>query len=195
MTKTQVRKQALENRDAMDAIWRQQASMEIHSRIVQSKEYREADKILSYASFRSEVDTQELNQRIIEDGKRLYLPKTYPREHKMIFFPVRDLANLQPGYQGIMEPEESETEIFQDFGDGKYQHILMLMPGAAFDESGNRMGYGGGYYDRYLARKESYVVTLFLAFEEQGVEEVPTEFYDKKPDGIVTQTRWIQINK
>ena len=89
---------------------------------------------------RSEVETTEINRKIRESGKALYLPKTYADRKEMAFYRVYSDADLIPGYQGILEPQEKEpfTEKLVSL---KPEKVLMLMPGAAFDDKGNRIGY------------------------------------------------------
>ncbi len=191
MTKKQeVRKQALMTRDALSAEFREVQSAKIVERILQDDRYRKAKIILSYVAFRSEVETEELNRQVLVDGKQLYLPKTYVDKKEMRFFQVKDLTKLEAGYQGIREPQETEelTLLFESSNMEK-EDVFMIMPGVAFDEAGNRMGYGGGYYDRYLTQYGSRMISALLAFEEQKVEEIPTESCDVQPEIIVTQER------
>ena len=131
-----------------------------------------------------------MNQKIRESGKSLYLPKTYADRKEMAFYRVYSDADLIPGYQGILEPQEKEpfTEKLVSL---KPEKVLMLMPGAAFDDKGNRIGYGGGYYDRYL-ESHPQLHTLALAFDMQVLFEVPAEEQDIKPQLLVTETNMYQ---
>lgn len=186
MKKSEVRRQALLKRDAIPFADREQWSGEIQQRVRNHPWYREADIVLSYAAFRSEVSTKEINQWILEDGKQLFLPKTFADRQVMEFYRVCDLHELSAGYQGILEPPEREALVQQNLPCDRSRG-LMLMPGAAFDREGNRIGYGGGYYDRYLAAVgENACRTMLLAFSEQKVEQIDVEKYDRKPDMIMT---------
>lgn len=187
--KKEVRRRALDVRNSLEQSWRAEQSQKIVQRLQQSEQYERAEIILSYSSIRSEVETQALNEMILEQGKKLCLPRTYVEERRMSFYPVEDLSKLKKGYQDILEPEETVPfeRQFEQYANQEKQKILMLMPGVAFDTGGERMGYGGGYYDRYLSQYGIYMTSIFLAFEEQKVQRIPAESYDRKPDMILTQ--------
>ena len=147
-------------------------------------EYKSADIVLSYASFRSEVITDSINQRIIDDGKELFLPKTYKESGEMIFYEVSSLDSLKSGYMGIREPAPDDSFRFSPSDN----NILIIMPGVAYDDEGNRLGYGGGYYDRFLSSYPDLIShTIMLAFSEQFVELIPTENTDIKPSMIISE--------
>ena len=186
MTKKEMRKKMLFLRDSLSEKERKEKSGEIAKRLFTLEEFQKADVVLSYQSFRSEVETTEINRKIRESGKALYLPKTYADRKEMAFYRVYSDADLIPGYQGILEPQEKEpfTEKLVSL---KPEKVLMLMPGAAFDDKGNRIGYGGGYYDRYL-ESHPQLHTLALAFDMQVLFEVPAEEQDIKPQLLVTET-------
>jgi 5-formyltetrahydrofolate cyclo-ligase len=166
-----------------------ETAKEIQNRILDSEMYRKADVILSYSAIRSEVETELFHRMVLAQGKSLYLPKTYPNQKRMSFYRVTDLARLQSGYQGILEPpEEGAAEVFwKQKKENQKEKILMIMPGAAFDDRGNRLGYGGGYYDRYLSEYGECFTTVLIAFEEQKTARIPEESCDIKPDYILTQ--------
>ena len=149
MTKKEMRKKMLSLRDSLSEKERREKSRVIAKRLFTLEEFQKAEVVLSYQSFRSEVETTEMNQKIRESGKSLYLPKTYADRKEMAFYRVYSDADLIPGYQGILEPQEKEP-FTEELVSLKPEKVLMLMPGAAFDDKGNRIGYGGGYYDRYL---------------------------------------------
>lgn len=201
ISKQKVRGKVLEHRDGLDPAWRLENSRSIVKKVLDSELYKRAEIILSYSSIRSEVETDFLNRTVLEHGKQLYLPKTDFLKKQMHFYPVEDLSLLHEGYQGILEPEEAMPleDLFseekenldgKETSDGRF---LMVMPGAGFDENGNRMGYGGGYYDRYLRRYREYLTSLFIAFYEQKMPFIPTESFDRKPDYIMTQRGLLEI--
>ena len=189
MNKSDIRKNALAARDKLSVDDRCNKSSTILNKILNSKQYLNSDIVLSYCSFRSEVNTAALNESILRDGKRLFLPKTYSEEKVMRFYEVTDLSSLNPGYMGIMEPTggvDFESLDLEDlFGSNLPKRVLMLLPGVAFDNQGNRIGYGGGYYDRFLEQYGSYMMKYMLAFEEQRVEIIPGEEFDIEVDGVV----------
>ncbi len=183
--KKELRKLALWQRDAVPQQIRAVWSQEIQDKVRESLWYREADIVLSYSSFRSEVKTDQINKWVLEDKKRLYLPKTYPCRHEMAYYRVEDLSCMESGYQGIQEPLEG---IPWNPGERDMDAtVLMLMPGAAFDQHGNRIGYGGGYYDRYLGSYGDGIShKIMLAFTIQQVSDIPVEECDIPPDQIIT---------
>ncbi|MBO5485430.1 MAG: 5-formyltetrahydrofolate cyclo-ligase [Eubacterium sp.] len=183
MDKKTQRGYVLKRRDSLTERERKQWSVEITEQVKKSPFYIQAECVLSYASFRSEVETERLNNAIIQDGKKLYLPKTYPDTGEMKFFRVRSMDFLQKGYQGISEPQEN-GESFEEVVDGK---ALMIMPGVAFDTYGNRLGYGGGYYDRYLEKFGEHITCrVMLAYQIQKEQEIICNHLDKKPDYIIS---------
>lgn len=187
--KDEARRRALAVRDALSSEYRKLHSGAIMEDVLQSGQYERARIILSYASFRSEVDTDSLNRETLIRGKELYLPRTYAGEKRMSFYPVRDLSKLSSGYQGILEPQETvsfERRTEEEHFFAK-EEVLMIMPGVAFDERGFRMGYGGGYYDRYLFQYGTGITSMLVAFEEQRVSLLPTDEFDVKPDLIYSR--------
>ncbi len=207
MDKKEIRKQMISRRDAIGESERVELSARIAERLFAMNEYKNAGTVLTYASFRSEVATDEINRRIIADGKKLYLPKTYVKEGILRFFLVTDLnADMVSGAMGIMEPREEADRLYagkihgqggetNDAGtervpvDGEPEEgTLVIMPGVAFDADGNRMGYGGGFYDRFLAQStELREHTVMLAYCAQKADRLPTEVTDIRPKLILTE--------
>lgn len=197
ISKEKVRKKAVETRDSLEEESRQQKSEEIVRQILKTEWFKQADVILSYHAFRSEVEVDALNQAVLAQGKKLYLPKTYVKEKQIRFFEIRDLSKLKRGYQKIWEPTGEEPEFSFEKLQAEQKKALMIMPGTAYDARGYRMGYGGGYYDRYLNTherqwKEAEFKTMFVAFSEQRMILVPRERCDVKPDCIVTEKEIIE---
>jgi 5-formyltetrahydrofolate cyclo-ligase len=197
ISKEKVRKKAVETRDSIDEESRQQKSEEIAKKILEADWFKEADIVLSYHAFRSEVEVDALNRAVLTQGKKLYLPKTYVKEKQIRFFEITDLSKLKRGYQKIWEPTGEEPEFsFETVKEGQ-KKVLMIMPGTAYDARGYRMGYGGGYYDRYLNAHEAEwkmidFMTVFAAFSEQKMILIPGERCDVKPDVIVTEKEIMQ---
>lgn len=197
ISKEKVRKKAVETRDSIDEESRQQKSEEIAKKILEADWFKEADIVLSYHAFRSEVEVDALNRAVLTQGKKLYLPKTYVKEKQIRFFEITDLSKLKRGYQKIWEPTGEEPEFSFDTVKEEQKKVLMIMPGTAYDARGYRMGYGGGYYDRYLnAHEEEWkmidFMTAFAAFSEQKMILIPGERCDVKPDVIVTEKEIMQ---
>ncbi len=188
ISKEKIRRQALKERNAMEEKWRLENSQAVLNQVRASEPYRRAKIVLSYCSVRSEVETGTLNEAALRDGKRLYLPRVNEREKTMSFHEADDLKKLHKGPYGIPEPEEAEAlEPVLEAGEFTREEVLMIMPCVTFDGKGNRMGYGGGFYDRYLSQYGGFLTTLMIAFKEQQSFIVPTERNDVKPDYLMTQ--------
>ncbi len=188
ISKEKVRRRALEARDALTEERRLETSRIIVENLLASEWYRQSEILLSYCSIRSEVDTRELNQRILADRKQLFLPRTEAEEKTMCFYKVEDLKKLKKGNFGVPEPRGSEAvEQVMESGAYSKEKILMVMPGVAFDEKGYRLGYGGGFYDRYLQRYGTMLTSVMIAFTEQETWIIPAEPCDVKPEHMITQ--------
>ena len=153
-----------------------QESILIADRLMASEYFARAKCIFCYASIFGEVETVYLMQKILERGKQLALPRVSGKE--MAVYQVEDITMLQPGYMQIPEPAVGSKMAVPTATD------LILMPGLAFDEERHRIGYGGGYYDRYLS-KHPYGVKAALAFSFQIMEQLEYEPTDIIPDMIV----------
>ena len=160
-------------------------SEEIANQLYETEEYQSARIVYTYFSYNQEVNTKNIILHALAHGKKVALPKVV--KDKIEFYYINKLEDVQIGYQGIYEPtselQANETE------------ILMLMPGLAFDCKGNRMGYGGGYYDKYLLEKESSIqVKIALAYDFQVIDHVNVEPHDQKVDRIITESRLIRCS-
>ncbi|MCR4635939.1 MAG: 5-formyltetrahydrofolate cyclo-ligase [Butyrivibrio sp.] len=200
MDKQDYRKAALARRDAIPEIDRERYSRMIIDKLLESKELNGADSVLVYCSYLSEVDTHVLIERLLYKGKRVYCPKvTDPKNGIMEFYEVRGMKDLTEGYHGIPEPVTTDRyvtgealhDLDSNHTDMLHTDTLMILPGVAFDRDCNRIGYRGGFYDRYIPRiPGAYLIAL--AFEEQISEDIfPMESHDIKPDAIYTQARII----
>ena len=185
-TKTEVRARALALRDRIPADERMRCSEKIVKNLTEHVCYREAQALLTYVSFRSEADTVSLIERALADRKAVFAPRVAGRE--MDFFRIKTLSDLEEGYHGILEPQNHIKEVYDPFM-GK---AIMCMPGAAFDRAHHRIGYGGGYYDRYLSKLSQHakdtICTAALAYNCQILQEIPWDSHDICPKWIVTET-------
>ena len=137
--------------------------------------YKNAKSIYGYLPYNQEVRTVEMLKTAIADGKRVAVPKCYGEEMRFIW--MEDLDAVAPGYANIPEPIADEP-IADD------TTALVLMPGLAFDPQGHRIGYGGGFYDRFLAEEPNHP-TLALCYGFQMVEHLETESFDIPVDQVV----------
>ena len=157
-------------------------SREIEERLFSLPEFRSARVVLFFASFRSEVDTGPMVRRALTGGKRVVLPKVQGRE--LALYEIVDWdKDVSPGAWDIPEPHENRPIRLDELD-------LIIVPGAAFDEHGNRAGYGAGFYDKLLSAFTK--TTVALAFEVQIVPQVPVEPHDIPIRKIVTEKRAIE---
>ncbi len=177
-----LRKRMLQLRDAMDPEERVKKSKQIMQAFLDSAWYVECERVFCYVSFRSEVDTQELIKRMLLDGKRVAVPRVEGKE--MNFYEIHDLADCEPGSYGILEPKnDGKSVIPAKIGKNT---DLMIVPGSCFTTRCDRIGYGGGFYDRFLAKHPIETVGFF--FDCQKADMIPCNEYDKKLDHIITET-------
>ncbi len=154
-------------------------SGEVLRRFLSLSEYREADVIYAYMDCKHEVETRDLIRKAWSEGKRVAVPRVLGE--RMRFYYISSFEeDLEDGYFGIREPREKDP--------AEEENALLLMPGVAFDEERHRVGYGGGFYDRFLEEHPG-LVTVALAFEFQIRKQVPFEPFDIRPGKIVTERR------
>lgn len=147
--------------------------------------YKNAEAVLVYMDYRSEVITTGLVEELLADpSKRVFAPRVLGMN--INFYEIQTLEELEPGYQGIREPVQNEEKMFTH-ALLKELKSLILIPGAVFDRQRGRMGYGKGFYDRFLA---DYIELsgAALAFECQIAKNVPMEDHDIRPGIIVTES-------
>ena len=151
------------------------ASRRLGELFFQTKQYQEARTIYFYLPYNQEVRTVPMLEQALKDGKKVAVPKCYGDEMKFIY--LDDLSQVAPGYCNIPEPIADEPVAEDDTA-------LVLMPGLAFTKNGDRMGYGGGYYDKFLAKEPNHP-TVALCYSFQMVESLPTAEYDIPVDCVL----------
>lgn len=197
-SKKEIRRKILTLRDNLSCAERERAKVLLTERILGHQWFYRSDILLGFASYGSEIDTGEILQEALRLGKRVYLPKIVAEAApdggekdngrlKMVFLRVHSLAELKPGYRGIPEPACHEasgecTEVFEYQAENNGR-TLMLMPGVAFDGYRNRIGYGKGFYDRFLADRPGLQNrTIAVGFSCQMWEkEIVCGEHDIKP--------------
>lgn len=140
-----------------------------------SEAYRNAKTVYGYLPYNQEVRTVPMLERALLDGKRVAVPKCYGDEMRFIY--MDDLSAVEKGYAGIPEPV-ADGPVADD------PTALVLMPGLAFDPQGHRIGYGGGFYDRFLADEPNHP-TLALCYEFQMLDHLETEEFDIPVDTVL----------
>lgn len=170
-----IRKEIKEKRRNMSASDVKSQSELILNRFLSLDEYKNANNILTYVSHDNEVDTISLIRHALKDKKRVAVPKVYG--DIMRFHLINDLSDLTPGAYAILEPPEGEI-FLPDTG-------IIIVPGVAFDKDRHRIGYGGGYYDKFLNKNKGLFAVAF-AYDFQIVPCIESESFDVKPDMLIS---------
>lgn len=191
--KKELRRTVLDQREKMEADERKLKSAAICKRIVDMLERQGIlpgkAGLLTFMPFGHEVDIHPVAERFWKAGGSVVVPKTVPAEKKLELFNVHSLEELTPGLWGILEPDAAKGAVPAD----PVQLRAVLVPGVAFDRSGGRLGYGGGYYDRLLARLAGQGIRplkIAPAFEMQLCEGLDLEDHDIRVDAVVTEAGW-----
>lgn len=166
-------------------------SKKIAERLFSLPEYRQAAAVMYFLNFGKEVDTLTMVPVSLAHGKRVVAPKTVHCERRLLLSEIRDPAlDLAPGRWGIPEPKSERLQLVD-----AAEIDLVIVPGVAFDERGHRLGYGGGYYDRFFAGLRLGVPLVALAFELQVVPHVPVDSWDRRIDLVLTEERNIDCRR
>lgn len=155
-------------------------SMDVCNIFLQTDAYKNAKVIYTYLAYNNEIVTDTIVEAAWRDGKRVAVPKVQ-REGVMEFFEITSFDGVDFGYCKIPEPTGNEPELHE-------KDVLMILPGLAFDKNNNRLGYGGGFYDRYIEKEERAGTKFYkvsLAYDFQILPEIPVEDNDKKVDIII----------
>ena len=163
-------------------------SLEVKKKLFELEKFIQADLIMFYIDFRKEVKTEFMIKEALNLGKRVVVPISQVEDRSLLLSELKDYdKELELGTYDILEPKEEYIRPVE------YEELdMVLVPGVAFDEELNRLGYGGGYYDRFSAKLADEVDRVALAFEIQIVEEVVTGEYDLPVDKILTEERIIE---
>jgi len=173
----------LDRRDTTSYDFIKLASQKIQNRLKQIEIFRSAKKIACYYPIGSEVLTQDIMQEILGDGKEISLPKVVA--DSLSFRKIGGLKDLEKGAFGIMEPKDNCLE--------EKDMDVVLVPTVGITKNGIRLGYGHGYYDRFLS--ESNAKTISLTYSKQIVKSIPFSEIDVKIDWIVTEEKSIETSK
>lgn len=175
MDKAELRKRIREQKRNMTQEQIIEKSEKLGELFCTCKAYQEAKTIYGYLPYNQEVRTTPMLEQALRDGKKVAVPKVYGDTMRFIY--LDDLTQVSTGYAGIPEPIADEP-VAED------KTALVLMPGLAFTEKGDRMGYGGGFYDRFLADEPNHP-TVALCYDFQMVDTLPTAEYDIPVDTVL----------
>ena len=175
MDKIALRKEIRQKKRAMTPEQICDASRRLGELFAASEQYKNAKTIYGYLPYNQEVRTVPMLERALRDGKKVAVPKVYGDEMKFIY--MTDLSAVAEGYAGIPEPI-ADDPIADD------PTALVLMPGLAFDPEGHRIGYGGGFYDKFLAAEPNHP-TIALCYDFQMLPKLETEEFDIPVDCVL----------
>lgn len=171
-----IRKTVFERR----AMWSDEqvvkASEIIAQKVIETEMFQQARQIYAYVDYNREVSTRPIIEAAWKAGKEIAVPKVDGKA--LIFYDLKSYDQLEKGYYGILEPARGDIV--------EWENPLMIMPGVAFDCKRHRVGYGGGFYDRFLEKHK--IPTIAVAFDFQIMDQVPVEPTDILPDMIITET-------
>lgn len=176
MDKKELRSYIRQQKKAMTAEQIAALSRVLTEKFLETDLYKNAQTVYGYLPYNQEVRTEALLQQALSDGKKVAVPKVYGDQMRFIY--ITDLNRVAPGYAGIPEPVE-DGPVAED------PHALVLMPGVAFDQNGGRIGYGGGFYDRFLENEPDHP-TVALCYRFQMVEHLETEAHDIPVDLVIS---------
>lgn len=184
VAKQELRQRLLQLREAMPAQAVAQKSSTIAREVLNLAAYRRAQTIMTYVAFRNEVRTEIIIREALNQGKRVAVPLCSRARRQLIASQLLDFpGDLAPGTWGIPEPKPEALRPLDP------QAIdLVIVPGVAFDRRGYRLGYGGGYYDRFLLRLGQGSVSVGVAFSLQVVDELPCEEHDRPVNLVITES-------
>ena len=179
MDKKALRSEISAQKRSMTAEQLESASRRLADQLCATDAYQQAQSIYGYLSYNQEVRTESILRRAMIDGKRVAVPKVYGDDMKFIW--IEDLDLVAPGYYDIPEPI-ADGPVADD------EMALVLMPGLAFDPEGHRIGYGGGFYDRYLAAHHDHKLVA-LCYDFQIFDHLDTDVHDIPVNLVISDHR------
>lgn len=180
LAKKELRKEILKKRNEINTEDKKTWDNIIFEKLINSPLYKKAENIFVFVSYSSEVDTHRFIEYALTDNKCISVPRVISKEAGMRIYKISSMDELESGHYGILEPKADCKEFYGDDLD------LIIMPGAVFSPDGSRIGYGGGFYDRFLDGLEKQVPTLAIAYDFQVLPSIPTEEFDMKVQNIIT---------
>ncbi|MDU7241508.1 5-formyltetrahydrofolate cyclo-ligase [Clostridium sp.] len=178
-----LRNKILEIRDSLNNNEKELMDNKIFNELINTDLYKRAINIFIYISFSNEINTRNIIEKAFEDKKNVFIPKVYKDDKLMKAVKLNSIDELKKNSMGILEPIDDSNYIEKENID------LIVVPGVVFDKECNRVGYGGGYYDRYLKDIKSKENKIALAYDLQIVDKIESEVHDIKVDYIITNTR------
>lgn len=188
MSKEKIRKEILSARRAINTEELVKKSNIATEKLLSTNLYKNANTIMAYIDFRNEVQTEKIIKTAIADGKKVVIPISIVKTRQLILSELINYdSELESGAYGILEPKK---EYLRETNPETVD--LVLIPGVAFDKRGYRIGYGAGYYDRFLEKVRKDTSKIALAFEMQMVDHAYEDNHDIPVDMIVTESRILE---
>ena len=156
-------------------------ALSLFNKLFEKINFQEINIVSSFISINSEINTKELNNLIFIKNKILCLPVIEKKNSHLIFKQFKSEENFVKGHMNISEPQNNNKILIPE---------LIFVPCLAFDNNGNRLGYGGGYYDRtfaYLKQINHRFISVAYAYEEQKLDYIPIDKFDFKVDYVITE--------
>ena len=182
--KKKMRAEAKESRLSMEPSIKSTFDKKICNKLLNLWAVRETDTFLCYVSTDIEVDTREFIKALLDAGKRVAVPRCEGGPSEMNFYYINSLDDLSPGSFGVLEPESNNETILTES-----ENTICIVPAFMFDKSGYRLGYGKGYYDRYLSKYKGS--TIGICYSQNIKDELFHGKYDRTVDMIVTEKQII----
>jgi len=178
--KPQIRQLMSRKKQLLTEEYIQRSSAQLTEIFCSLEEFEAASCLFAYISFNQEVRTRAIIEKALDLGKRVAVPKV--ADEDLVFHYISNLQDFQTSRYGIPEPADELER-----ADGKETQVLMLLPGLAFDRRGARVGYGKGYYDRYLSRfKDVSFYKIALCYPFQLLDHIETDVYDQFAERVIT---------
>lgn len=182
-----LRKEILNIRNNMNYDNKNEKDTIIKEKFLNSDYYKKAKNIFIYISYSSEIDTKEIINYALDDGKTIFVPRTEFKTKLMDAVKITSFNNMIEDRYGILEPSKQEPYIQPE------QLDLIVVPGIAFDKEGGRTGYGAGYYDRYFKKiskeRAEKIKKVALAYDFQVIDKVPIDEQDVRIDCVITEKK------
>lgn len=177
--KTKLREEAKAYRHNLSSLEKQELDCGVMKNVLKLREYKNCEILYVYVSTEIEVDTKQIISAALKDGKKVAVPRCVPNTRQMVFHYITDISELKVGTFGVLEPPEN-LPVAND-----YNNSLMIVPAMIIDKFGYRLGYGKGYYDRYIANYTG--VTAGICYTNNIKYKIYHGKYDKKLAYIITE--------
>ena len=184
--KKQMRSSCKEARRSMDKVIKANFDKKIQNKLLNLFLIREADVVLTYVSTEIEVKTLDFIEALLKQGKKVGVPKCLNDKGDMDFFLIESLSDLESGFFGVQEPDPQKSLIAKTT-----EKSVCIVPAFLFDEAGFRLGYGKGYYDRFLSKFQGK--TVGICYDENICDSLMHGKYDRPVGLIVTEKRIIDL--